>query len=404
MGPDRYSASIRRRTAGCPFPVVLLTLLLSVLLLVEAASAQSTVTTASPSNQPLTVTAERIDHLQEQEVYEADGSVVVTQGSFRLTADHVTINSLPGTLVATGHVHFFDPSSDLKSERLELNVNTEAGVITHGSMYIRPSNSFFTGRSIRRLSEDHYRIKEGTFTNCDAKDGEVPAWRFKFDDLDVNTGESIGMKRAWLCMRDTPIIPVPTLTYPLSNRHSGFLIPTPGYDNRFGLHYQQGYFWAINPSQDLTIAPSYYSDLGYGSDFTYRYYLDRRSSGQWFASFLQQTKLPNVSGVDQTASDQRPACSTSHGHTPGARPGVVCVGSAVSPTVEQLRSAAGLSQRRIHITGDATPALRQRLFSGSVSPAVELRRSRHVPAPPGGRLCVAEYVGVRAAAAHESRQ
>lgn len=142
MGPDRYSASIRRRTAGCPFPVVLLTLLLSVLLLVEAASAQSTVTTASPSNQPLTVTAERIDHLQEQEVYEADGSVVVTQGSFRLTADHVTINSLPGTLVATGHVHFFDPSSDLKSERLELNVNTEAGVITHGSMYIRPSNSF----------------------------------------------------------------------------------------------------------------------------------------------------------------------------------------------------------------------------------------------------------------------
>ena len=305
MGPDRYSASIRRRTAGCPFPVVLLTLLLSVLLLVEAASAQSTVTTASPSNQPLTVTAERIDHLQEQEVYEADGSVVVTQGSFRLTADHVTINSLPGTLVATGHVHFFDPSSDLKSERLELNVNTEAGVITHGSMYIRPSNSFFTGRSIRRLSEDHYRIKEGTFTNCDAKDGEVPAWRFKFDDLDVNTGESIGMKRAWLCMRDTPIIPVPTLTYPLSNRHSGFLIPTPGYDNRFGLHYQQGYFWAINPSQDLTIAPSYYSDLGYGSDFTYRYYLDRRSSGQWFASFLQQTKLPNVSGVDQTASDER---------------------------------------------------------------------------------------------------
>jgi len=172
--------------------MILLTLLLSWLLLVESASAQSTVTTASPSNQPLTVTAERIDHLQEQEVYEADGSVVVTQGSFRLTADHVTINSLPGTLVATGHVHFFDPSSDLKSEQLELNVNTEAGVITHGSMYIRPSNSFFTGRSIRRLSEDHYRIKEGTFTNCDAKDGEVPAWRFKFDDLDVNTAKVSG--------------------------------------------------------------------------------------------------------------------------------------------------------------------------------------------------------------------
>ena len=194
-------------------------------------------------------------------MYEADGSVVVTQGPLRLTADHVTINALPGTMVATGHVHFVDPTSDLKSERLELNVNTEAGVVTHGSMYVRTSNSFFTGRSIRRLSEDHYRIKEGTFTNCDAQEGEVPAWRFKFDDLDVNTGESVGMKRGWLCMRDVPIIPVPTLTYPLDIRHSGFLIPSPGYDNRFGLRYQQGYFWAINPSQDLTISPSYYSNL-----------------------------------------------------------------------------------------------------------------------------------------------
>ncbi|HMX89931.1 MAG TPA: putative LPS assembly protein LptD, partial [Nitrospira sp.] len=306
MGRDGYSVSTWQRLIS-HFPCILSISILFGLFPLFAPSAwgESTVTTVSPTNQPLTVTAERIDHLQEREVYEADGSVVVTQGNLRLTADHVTINALPGTLTATGRVHFWDASSDLKSERLELNVNTEAGIVANGSMFIRPSNSFFTGRSIRRLSEDHYRIKEGTFTNCDAKEGEVPAWRFTFEDLDVNAGESIGMKRAWLCANDTPIIPVPTLTYPLSNRHSGFLIPTPGYDNRFGLHYQQGYFWAINPSQDLTIAPSYYNNLGYGSDFTYRYYLDRRSSGQWFASFLQQTKLPNVSGVDQVSSDER---------------------------------------------------------------------------------------------------
>ncbi|MFO0768408.1 MAG: LPS assembly protein LptD [Nitrospiraceae bacterium] len=106
-------------------------------------------------------------------------------------------------------------------------------------------------------------------------------------------------------MNDARILPIPTLTYPLNNRHSGFLIPTPGYDNRFGLHYQPGYFWAINPSQDMTISPSYYSNLGYGSDFAYRYYLDRRSRGEWFASVLQQTKLPNVSGVDQAGGGEQ---------------------------------------------------------------------------------------------------
>ena len=95
-----------------------------------SAWAQSTVTAPSPTNQPLTITAARIDQLQEYDVYEADGSVVVTQGPLRLTADHVTLNALPGTLVATGHVHFVDPTTEMTSERLELNLNTEAGVIT----------------------------------------------------------------------------------------------------------------------------------------------------------------------------------------------------------------------------------------------------------------------------------
>src|SRR5206468_10897898 len=81
------------------------------------------------------------------------------------------------------------------------------------------------------------------------------------------------------------------------------LIPTIGYDNRFGMHLQESFFWAINPSQDLTISPQYYANLGYGSDFQYRYVLDRKSKGQWFVSALQQTELPSVSGVSQTGQD-----------------------------------------------------------------------------------------------------
>jgi LPS-assembly protein len=267
--------------------------------------AQTSVTAQPGTSQPLNITADRIDYLQDLEVYEAEGSVVITQGAIRLTADHVTIRPLTGLLIAVGHARLGDPTADASAERLELNVNTEAGILTNGSLYVRPSNSYLTGRLLQRFSEDHYRIKDGTFTNCDAKDGEIPAWRFQFDDLDVNTGESVAMKGGWLCVNDQRVIPIPTLTYPLTTRRSGFLIPTPGYDNRFGLRYQQGYFWAINPSQDLTIAPFYYSKLGSGSDFEYRYFLDRRSRGRWFVSALQQTELPNVSGVDQNASDAR---------------------------------------------------------------------------------------------------
>ncbi len=261
----------------------------------------------SSGSLPLNVNADRIDYRQDQDVYEADGSVVIQQGTMRLTADHVTIAALPGIVTATGHVRLIDPQADVTTERLEFNVNTEAGVVTHGRLYVPQTNSLISGRQMQRFSEYHYRVKEGEFTNCDAQEGEVPAWRIRFNDLDLDVGDSLAFKGAWLCVADVPVLPLPTLTYPLSNRRSGFLVPFVGYDNRFGMHAQASYFWAINPSQDLTISPSYYSKLGYGSDLDYRYVLDRKSRGQWYISYLQQTQLPNVAGVDQTSADVKRA-------------------------------------------------------------------------------------------------
>jgi LPS-assembly protein len=260
----------------------------------------SAATTTSSEGPPLDITATRIDYLQDREVYEADGSVVVNQGTLRLTADHMTIQALPGIVIATGHVRLTDPKSDLVTERLELNVNTEAGVITHGRVHLKATNTSVEGRLIQRFSDEHYRVKEGRFTNCDAQEGETPAWRFEFKDLDIHAGDKAAFTDAWLCVNDVRVIPLPTMTYPLDKRRTGFLIPTVGYNNRFGMHLQESFFWAINPSQDLTVSPFYYSKLGYGSDFKYRYVLDKQSRGQWLVTALQQTELPDVAGVDPT--------------------------------------------------------------------------------------------------------
>ncbi|MDH5739968.1 MAG: LPS assembly protein LptD, partial [Nitrospira sp.] len=119
----------------------------------------------------------------------------------------------------------------------------------------------------------------------------------------MGVGDTLAFKGGWFCLFDVPTVPLPTFSYPLTKRQTGFLIPTVTYDNRFGFHMQGSFFWAINPSQDLTVSPKYYSELGYGSDFQYRYVLDRRSRGKWDLSFLQQTQLPNVSGLTETGAD-----------------------------------------------------------------------------------------------------
>lgn len=349
---------------------ITLVFLLSLLLPVQghAAGAAGPPSPSGSGSPPLDVKADRIDYLQDQDIYEADGSVVVDQGPVRLTADHLTVQALPGIMIATGHVRLTDPKADIVSERLELNVNTEAGVITHGQVYIKASNTTVDGRLIQRFSEDHYRFKEGRFTNCDAPEGEIPAWRFQFKDLDLNYGESLAFTGGWLCVADVPVIPIPTLTYPLEPRQSGLLIPTPGYDNRFGFHYQQGYYWAINPSQDLTISPSYFSNLGYGSDLEYRYALNRKTRGQWYVSYLQQTSLPNVAGVTDTgqADAKRARALISGTHTQQFTPDLLLRANAnfvTDPSYLQQLSNSG-AQRALP-SNESNLIATQRLGAGN---------------------------------------
>jgi LPS-assembly protein len=349
---------------------ITLVFLLSLLLPVQghAAGAAGPPSPSGSGSPPLDVKADRIDYLQDQDIYEADGSVVVDQGPVHLTADHLTVQALPGIMIATGHVRLTDPKADIVSERLELNVNTEAGVITHGQVYIKASNTTVDGRLIQRFSEDHYRFKEGRFTNCDAPEGEIPAWRFQFKDLDLNYGESLAFTGGWLCVADVPVIPIPTLTYPLEPRQSGLLIPTPGYDNRFGFHYQQGYYWAINPSQDLTISPSYFSNLGYGSDLEYRYALNRKTLGQWYVSYLQQTSLPNVAGVTDTgqADAKRARALITGTHTQQFTPDLLLRANAnfvTDPSYLQQLSNSG-AQRALP-SNESNLFATQRLGSGN---------------------------------------
>ncbi len=248
---------------------------------------------AEPTSQgtPVAINADRIDYNRDREEYHATGAVDITRGPIHLNADEATLQKLTGLLTARGHVHLRDTQTDIWSETLELNLNTEAGVITNGNIFSKEQNSFVTGRRLQRFSETHYRVKEGSFTNCDVQDGAIPAWRFNFHDMDVEYEDSLFGKGVWFNVNDVPVIPLPTFRYPLgASRKSGFLFPTTGYNTNFGYQYRQGYFWAINPSSDLTISPQILTERGGGADLQYRYVWNRLTKGEWLIRSLYDTQ------------------------------------------------------------------------------------------------------------------
>lgn len=259
---------------------------------VSAAGPSNThnVKTANSRGVSVEITAERIEFDQEREEYHATGGVNVTRGSIRLTADDVTFQKLTGHLHAAGHVHLRDGQTDVWAEQLDLNMNTEAGVLTSGRIFKKEHNSFVTGKRLQRYSETHYRIRDGSFTTCDAKDGQIPAWRFTFDDADLDYEDSLWGRGVWFNVNDVPVVPLPTFGYPLGAlRKTGLLVPNVGINNKFGFTYQQGFFWAINPSHDLTISPKILTKRGAGGDLEYRYAWNRQTKGNWLVQSLYDT-------------------------------------------------------------------------------------------------------------------
>ncbi|MDT7041929.1 LPS-assembly protein LptD [Candidatus Nitronereus thalassa] len=261
-----------------------------------SASAQPTLpvaeSTDSTSRPPLDVTAERVEFDRVTEVFRAVGSVIVTQGPLRLTADEATIHKLSGALQAKGAVHLNDQVTEVWADEMEINVYTEAGVITNGKILLQETNTWVRGRLLQRFSETHFRAKDGTFTNCDADDGQIPDWSFAFADIDLEQGDSLFAKNVWFQIRNQRILPLPMIKYPMPGaRKTGFLLPTAGFDNVLGFQYRQDFFWAISPSQDLLVTPQILTDRGFGGDLAYRYIINRRSKGNWLLSSLYDTDL-----------------------------------------------------------------------------------------------------------------
>ncbi len=275
--------------------VGLLSLLYSLVFLAEAfsqTSLQSDLSSVQGSPEPsVQISADSIQFNHLSEEYHAVGNVEVTRGLVRLNAEEVFLQKLTGKVRAIGNVHLKDEHGDIWADQLKINVNTEAGVVINGEIFGKEQNSFVTGRRLQRFSETHYRIKDGSFTNCDAKDGEIPAWRFTFQDLDLDYEDSLSGKRVWFNINDVPLIPLPSFQYPLgAKRKTGLLIPNVGYNNKFGLTYQQGFFWAMTPSQDVTLVPRVLTKRGYGGDLKYRYVWSRQTKGKWLLNGLVDTK------------------------------------------------------------------------------------------------------------------
>lgn len=243
---------------------------------------------------PWQINADRIDYDQTQNEYIAQGAVSVSRQGRTLNADRVRLNQRTGDASADGNVRLISDSDVLSGNHLDLNLNTETGILTEGRVFISQNHLYLSGRKIQKTGPQSYSADHISITSCDGPD---PAWELTGRDFKVTVEGYGSIKHTALWAGKVPVLYSPYLLFPVKlKRQSGLLMPQFGYSDRKGTEYLQPLFWAINDSSDATFYSHFMSARGLRNGIEYRYILDQDTMGALFVEGYQDSKIDDGLG------------------------------------------------------------------------------------------------------------
>jgi len=248
---------------------------------------------AAESGQVL-IKADSMSHDQQEEIVSAKGNVEVQMSGSTLYSDTAAYFMAKGKVTAEGGVKLVKDGDILSGDSAEFDVEGKTGLVRNGSFFMKKDNLHVSGDRIEKTGEQDYLIKKGTITSCD---GENPAWKFKVDDLKLTVDEFAFGKNAFFYLRDIPLLWLPYFIFPANTeRQSGFLMPTAGNSTKKGVFLEIPYYWAISPSQDLTVTADLQTRRGAGVAVEHRYLGLNKGSGRTDAYLIYDSEQAKIRG------------------------------------------------------------------------------------------------------------
>ncbi|MBM4339801.1 MAG: LPS-assembly protein LptD [Deltaproteobacteria bacterium] len=238
---------------------------------------------------PVDIEADELSFERERQVYEAHGRVEVKRGNLFLKGDHAQLNMTTKDLTAWGNVVLREGEDVLECERMEINLDTRLGKIYQAKLFLKDQNFHITSKEAEKLGENRYRIREGSFTTCDA---ERPPWKFTVKELEV-TLEGYGIaKSPTFYLEGIPSLYFPWGLFPVrKERQTGLLLPQVGYSKKYGPEIKSAFFWAMTKDMDSTLTLDYLGKRGFKEGLEYRYAFTPETKGQANFHFIDDQEV-----------------------------------------------------------------------------------------------------------------
>lgn len=210
---------------------------------------------------------------------------------------------------ATGHVRINRNGNVFEGPALELKVEAFEGTFESPTYRFLQNDAHGDASKAVFLDESRTVVHNATYTTCRRKPGPdwLPDWVLKAANIEFDSGEDVGIAHgAYLTFKEVPILPVPAISFPLSDkRKSGVMPPTFGADNVNGTELSVPYYWNIAPNRDATLTPTVMSARGVDMGTEFRY-LEPTYSGVLRANYMPSDKLRSAdrwgASLNQTGS------------------------------------------------------------------------------------------------------
>jgi LPS-assembly protein len=234
------------------------------------------------------ITSDTLEYSKKTSTYVATGNVKIQREDMVIEADEMEYNEQTGDVIAVGSVKYKDETVSFQASRVEFNINSKTGKFYDAEILFIRDNYHIAGREIEKKGDKYYVSPEARFTTCD---GPEPEWCFKGKDIELSVGEELKAEDVSFRIMNIPILYAPYLKAPfLTERQTGFLIPSVGYSDKRGGMLRVPFYWAISEDSDATFIADVYTEIGIGQGIEYRYVKPENTKGLWWLYHIRDNK------------------------------------------------------------------------------------------------------------------
>jgi len=251
------------------------------------------VSEAQRRQMPTFVSGERISGQQDL-VTVVEGDAELRRADTVIRADRLEYHQPEDLAKARGHVRINRAGDLFEGPELELHVDAFEGFFLQPTYQLLRNQAHGEASRVDFVGEKRAVVQQASYTTCLREPGPswMPAWILRADSITFDQEAEVAQAEgAVLSFKGVPLLPIPSMSFPLSDRRkSGVLPPTFGIDSVSGLELTLPYYWDIAPNRDATFSPTLMSKRGVDLASEFRY-LENEYKGQARVNLMPGDKL-----------------------------------------------------------------------------------------------------------------